>query len=195
LNWELAQLDTVLQAAADFSGLMQGAESGFRARMGRVPMQKTQGTIVDASGQGYGGLTLESGVVLAGDQYQWSNVQAEKWTIVHELAHWWDIQSWHTLSGGMVYAGFWQLRFGCQIPHVSVGLEVKEWWPQRKQPLNFLEDWADSVATYVYWQYAELVQPPKYISERRWNYVAQRMNPQSPQRYPLAWTSLNWSEP
>jgi hypothetical protein len=85
-------------------------------------------------------------------------------------------------------------RAECRL-YWRLDLEVREWQRRelgRPKPVNLLEDWAESVATYVYHEYAPSVPPeyygPKYMSQTRWNYVAQHMNPQYPKAYPWKWS-------
>jgi hypothetical protein len=60
------------------------------------------------------------------------------------------------------------------------------WLKGRKPPLNALEDWADSVATYVYPDHAESRgRVPRLVSPTRWNYVRQQMQVWVP--YPPHW--------
>ena len=59
----------------------------------------------------------------------------------------------------------------------------------KKRPnMNPGEDWADSVATYVYWEYAGRVS--WQISWSRWSYVGGKMDPgrwQDYHDYPEQW--------
>ncbi|NIN69968.1 MAG: hypothetical protein GTO63_35860 [Anaerolineae bacterium] len=62
-------------------------------------------------------------------------------------------------------------------------LEVRGWKKGRpKTGLNPREDWADSVAAYVYDDFAYRVR--REISRDRWHYVAEHMNPVNPKPYP-----------
>jgi len=195
-DWEALQPDIVRFAAGDVARLMQGGEAGFRARLAPVYLYRSE---EGSRPLGYRGLATPSSVTLSGLKSDWFPIQEMKWTIVHELAHWWDLNKWGELSREMVGGGMWGAvwpseRAECRL-YWGLDLEVREWQRRelgRPKPVNLLEDWAESVATYVYHEYAPSVPPeyygPKYMSESRWSYVAQHMNPQYPKAYPWKWS-------
>nr|NIN68633.1 hypothetical protein [Anaerolineae bacterium]NIN98757.1 hypothetical protein [Anaerolineae bacterium]NIQ81652.1 hypothetical protein [Anaerolineae bacterium] len=196
-DWEALQLDIVGFAAGDLAELMQGGQAGFKAKLAPVYLYRSE---EGSMPQGNRGLAVPFvGVFLHGVKSEWFPIQEMKWTIVHELAHWWDFNRWFELSRGMVVGGMWGAvwpseRAECRL-YWGLELEVREWQLSelgRPKPPNVLEDWAESVATYVYHEYAPHVLPkyygPKYMSESRWNYVAQHMNPQHPKTYPWKWS-------
>jgi hypothetical protein len=106
---------------------------------------------------------------------------------VHELAHVWDIHSFYRLSRGLKNATASRYgRFRWQLPIPFEYEPGGRWLEGRKPPLNALEDWADSVATYVYPIHAESRRPiPRLISPVRWNYVREQM--QVRVAYPQSW--------
>ncbi len=117
----------------------------------------------------------------------WGDPPEFRWQTVHELAHVWDIRSFFGLSRGLMRAtGSSYGRFRRQLP---IPFEYKaggQWLEGRKTPLNGLEDWADSVATYVYPDHAESRRPvPRVISPVRWDYVRGQM--QAREAYPPGW--------
>jgi RHS repeat-associated protein len=195
-DWEALQLDIVRFAAGDMARLMQGGEAGFKARLAPVYLYRSE---EGSRPLGYRGLATLGGVTLSGLKSDWFPIQEMKWTIVHELAHWWDLNRWGEMSRGMVVGGMWGAvwpseRAECRV-YWRLDLEVREWQLGKlgtPKPANLLEDWAESVATYVYHEYApnalSRYYGPKYMSESRWNYVAQLMNPQYPKTYPWEWS-------
>jgi len=194
-DWEALQLDIVRFAAGDVARLMQGGEAGFRARLAPVYLYRSE---EGSRPLGYRGLATPSSVTLSGLKSDWFPIQEMKWTIVHELAHWWDLNRWGELSRGMVVGGMWDAvwpseKAECGL-YWSLELVATEWQDEheRAQPLNTAEDWAESVATYVYDKYAPNVPGwffgPKYVSESRWSYVAQHMNSTNPKTYPWKWS-------
>jgi hypothetical protein len=77
-------------------------------------------------------------------------------------------------------------RFKWQFPVPFEYEPGGQWQKGRNPPLNALEDWADSVATYVYPDHAESSCPvPRLISPARWGYVQERMSVQL--AYPQHW--------
>jgi hypothetical protein len=141
-------------------------------------------------------------VAFAGDEGYWQDVPAQKWTVVHELAHVWDIKSGFRFSQGMIARGMWTYTEPgeCQVPARPVKLPdmlVQEWPAGRStQGLNPREDWAESVAAYVYPEHAGKPEVSKWISRSRWHYVAQEMNPGNPHRYlyPKEWHAITYLE-
>lgn len=180
----------MLNAAWDMASLMQGEKAGFRAKLAPVPLYRSrEGT----APWGQGGMTYFTHVTLSGVRGHWANEPGMKWVIVHELAHWWDQREGLRLSREMWSRGMWELA-QCELPRAEVGvrLRVSDWLSERPEPKNMREDWADSVAAYVYHDYAASIRPdyggPWLISPERWDYVGQHMNSQNPELYP--WSGL-----
>jgi len=189
--WRASQLKLVLEAAWDMASPMQGEKAGFKARLAPVPLYRSsEGT----RPWGMGGLTYRTHITLEGMRDDWANEPGMKWVIVHELAHWWDQNEDHRLSGEILARGMWRSDLAlCQVPREERGSAtptVRQWLRGREEPSDLREDWADSVTTYVYWRYAQALRPeaggPRLISRARWEYVAQQMNPHEPQDYPWA---------
>jgi len=172
--WELAELETVLQAVGDLAGVMGGAER-FRENLGGVRIARQQ---MRAGGR-------------ARAHRVWLNAGGfTKWTVVHELGHAWDA------------ANSWRLSRG--LEEFTGGRTVWEWrgWLPRRiykfggvppkgadQRFNRLEDFAESVTTYVYPGEAQVfIQqhfPPdrfpdfqyeNYYQTQRALYVAKQLN-------------------
>ena len=180
--WRGSELDLVLEAAGDMASLMQGEKAGFKARLALVPLYRSkEGT----TPWGQGGLTYRTHITLSGVRDHWATGPAMKWVIVHELAHWWDQKEGLRLSTEMWARGMWEL-VQCELPRAEAGVSVrvKKWLVGRERPANTREDWADSVTTYVYQEYADLVD--REISRSRWEYVAHNMNAYSQKGYPWA---------
>jgi RHS repeat-associated protein len=190
-DWELHHLELLEEAAGDFAGLMQGGEAGFRDRLAPVLMYRAaEGTMPLGWA---GGFTYLTHITLSGVRAHWLDEGHMKWIIVHELAHWWDQNGFYRLAREMLAEGMWGSDQAlCQVPREERGSATprpRHWLrARRKEPANLREDWADSVAAYVYWRFAERVSPrldgPWLISPSRWEYVARQMNPQDPQDYP-----------
>ena len=187
-DWTVQQLDLVLEAAGDFAFEMRGRESIFRARMGPVPMYKREGEFW-VFRERRGGWTNPRSVTLSGLYWHIDGGAWMKWTIVHELAHWWDIKNATQLSGGLLASGLWTNQLAeCEVPREERGSatpRVRQWRDARIERMNVLEDWADSVAAYVYEDYAD--QEDLEISRARWEYVAQQINPSDPKDFPFDW--------
>jgi RHS repeat-associated protein len=200
-NWHEDQLKLVYQAATDFAVHMQGYVADFRSKVGPVPLYKREGPLEIPFMGGVGGFTNLRSVTLPGTEYDWikDGGASMKGTIVHEMAHMWDLHTgWGGISREMA-SGFWAFEVaGCQVPaHIPVsGLPIVRDWQVRRerQWLNPAEDWADSVFAYVYPWYAH--QERAEISESRWYFVASRMNPGNPGRYeyPPGWRSIRFND-
>ena len=179
-RWSAEETGQLNEAIADLSSLMGGAER-FRRELRWVPIWRTQRrTRMAAMAAPILGVVFFAGA-------SWRDVAEFKWQTVHELAHVWDIFSFYRLSRGLILAtGGKRGRFRWQFP---VPFEYKpggQWLKGRNPPLNALEDWADSVATYVYPSHAESSHPvPRLISPARWEYVRQQMRVERP--YPAEW--------
>jgi RHS repeat-associated protein len=198
-NWRREQLELVKQAASDFAGKMEGAEAAFRAKVGPVPLYKREAELV-VFWRPRGGWSSFFSVTLPGVYWDHEGGAWMKATIVHELAHWWDYgwvfgRASGQLTGGMLQ--FWTSELAeCLIPHEerepAVPI-VREWREERRVGgLNPREDWANAVVAYVYPDYAE--QHDMEISEGRWYYVAELMNPGKLKRfpYPIEWRAISF---
>jgi len=179
-QWSQIEADALLQALEDLSRLM-GGPAALRSALGRVPIWRTERrTRMAAMAAPVLGVVFFAGA-------SWGDAAEFKWQTVHELAHVWDIRSCYRLSRGLKKAtGSSYGRFRWQSP---IPFEYKpggRWLEGRLPPLNALEDWADSVATYVYPGHAESPRGgSRLISPARWDYVRQQMQVQVP--YPPRW--------
>jgi hypothetical protein len=112
---------------------------------------------------------------------------------VHELAHVWDMRKGLQLSNGLMQATGSLYRVTCVLPPdpfrvIEEYTPGARWLKGRIPPANPLEDWADSVASYVYRHYAHLIPPPyrpARISPTRWSYARDHM--QVKLWYPIDW--------
>jgi len=179
-TWTAEETRHLHEAAEELSSMMGGSER-FRRELRWVPIWRTQRrTPMAAMAAPLLGVVFFAGA-------SWHDVAEFKWQTVHELAHVWDICSFYRLSTGLKRAtGSIYGRFRWQSP---IPFEYKpggQWLGGRRPPLNALEDWADSVATYVYPSHAESCRPiPRLISPARWNYVREQMQVHLP--YPSEW--------
>jgi RHS repeat-associated protein len=189
-DWTAHQLGLVLEAVGDFAFDMEGGQAAFRERMGPVRLYKRPGELT-AYLRLQAGLTTPWSITLSG--WYWDNKQAMKWVIVHEFAHWWDGRKGAQLSGQMWAGRLWKV-VSCDVPRgAAVRLAVREWPEDRPTDvLNPREDWADSVAAYVYPDYAGVPHRMKEISRSRWHYVAQQMNPGDAKPYPAKWDNIEF---
>jgi hypothetical protein len=181
-RWSAEETGHLQQAAEDLSFLMGGPER-FQRKLHRVPIWKTQRrTWMAAMAAPLLGVVFFRGA-------SWHDAPEFKWQTVHELAHVWDICSFYRLSIGLKRAtGSSYRRFRWQSPIPFEYRPGGEWLEGRKPPLNALEDWADSVATYVYPSHAKSAGGgPRLISPARWNYVREQMRVRLP--YPPKWIS------
>ena len=203
-DWTWSQLDLVERAAADFAFKMEGGMAGLRSKVAPVHLYKREDALVIPFVGRVGGFTGPTGsVTLPGTGWTDEGGAWMKGTIVHELAHVWDMHSgWGRLSSEMA-SGFWFRQVaGCQIGITARFGEprVRDWRRGRERPwLNPAEDWADSVVAYVYPEYVrgDPNNPRKgEISESRWYFVAQQMNPGNPDRfaYPEEWRSIKFPD-
>jgi len=174
-RWDGIEIDALRQAVDDLSWLM-GGSSAFRRELRWVRIWRTnRRTWMAAMAAPVLGVVYFRGA-------SWGDAAEFKWQTVHELAHAWDIHSCYRLSRGLKNAtGGRYGRFRWQSP---IPFEYKpggRWLKGRRPPLNALEDWADSVATYVYPEYAESAPGgPRLISPARWNYIRQQMQVRLP---------------
>jgi hypothetical protein len=179
-RWTAEEAEELHKAAEELSSLMGGSER-FRRELRRVPIWRTQRrTRMAAMAAPLLGVVFFEGA-------SWGDAPEFKWQTVHELAHVWDIHSFYRLSRGLKNAtGSSHGRFRWQSPVPFEYHPGGDWLEGRRPPLNALEDWADSVATYVYPSHAESSRPvPRLISPARWNYVREQMQVRLP--YPAEW--------
>jgi hypothetical protein len=179
-SWAEDELRQLLEAVEDLAGLL-GGPAPFRRRLGWVFLWRTSRRTSMAA------MAMPVIDVVYFRGASWGDPPEFKWQTVHELAHVWDIRSLYRLSRGLKRAiGSTYGRFRRQSP---IPFEYKpggQWLEGREPPLNALEDWADSVATYVYPEHAQSRHPvPKLISPVRWNYVRAQMQIQA--AYPPTW--------
>jgi RHS repeat-associated protein len=200
-NWSDEQLRLVNQAADDFAVHMQGYTTDFRSKVGPLPLYKREGALEIPFMGGVGGFTGLRSVTLPGTGWSDEGGAMMKGTIVHEMAHIWDLHAgWGAVSREMA-SGFWTAKLAeCQFPPYAVEAWhpiVSDWRPGReRQWLNPAEDWADSVVAYVYPAYVSGAGKKGEISESRWYFVASRMNPGNPERYeyPPQWRSIEFPD-
>ncbi|NIN65795.1 MAG: hypothetical protein GTO63_14095 [Anaerolineae bacterium] len=185
-RWALTELQLLLEAVQDLAMVMGGA-SRFQmeirgCRVSRLPYRSSAAAMA---------LPLVGVVYFSGAS--WGHAPEFKWQTVHELAHVWDIRKRFQLSRGLKQAtGSRYGKFKWQLPIPFEYEPGGRWLEGRKPPLNALEDWADSVATFVYADYAESLPPgpyggPRLISPARWDYVSRQMEVRPP--YPPGWIS------
>ncbi len=139
--WELTDLDTVLQAVGDFAAKAGGADAARNALEGV--------TIV----RGSGSFQLYSMIELSDSSFNQAGLRRElgpRIAVVHELSHYWD---WKT-------GGLWSRIKNSAGNKVSglVAFIGQESAPTAYGRTNTQEDWAESVAMYVYPQYAKIIQ-------------------------------------
>jgi len=179
-RWTAEETVRLHEAAEELSSLM-GGPGRFRRELRRVPIWRTRRRArMAAMAAPLVGLVFFEGA-------SWRDSPEFKWQTVHELAHVWDICSFYRLSRGLKRAtGGNYGRFRWQSPIPFEYEPGGQWLEGRRPPLNALEDWADSVATYVYPSHAESCRPiPRLISPARWNYVREQMAVRVP--YPPQW--------
>ncbi len=180
-SWPDDELRLLIQGVEDLAGLMGGAGK-FRRELGRVLMWRAPFRTSMAAMAA----PLVDVVYFKGAS--WGDPSEFLWQTVHELAHVWDIHSFYGLSRRLMGATGSRLgRLRWQLPIPFEYDPGESWLKGRKPPLNSLEDWADSVATYVYPDHAETARGgPRLISPVRWKYVRERMQIRMP--YPPQWT-------
>ena len=134
-SWELTELETVLKGVQDLAKLMGGAKQ-FRDNLGGVQiMRKAMGNTGEALAHKVWLRSIGSG----GFSGQWEGA----WTVVHELAHTWDAVSNRKFSKGLErYTGGKTTRQGYAYGGI----------PPKGADAGFTrgEDWAESVATFIY---------------------------------------------
>jgi hypothetical protein len=178
--WSESELRHILEATEDLATLM-GGPATFRRELrwvliSRVPWRTSMAAMA---------VTLLDVVYF--ESASWGDPPELKWQTVHELAHVWDMRKLLRFSGGLKRAtGSRYGRLRRQLPVPFEYHAEGDWLKGRKPPLNALEDWADSVATYVYPDYAESARGgPRLISPVRWEYVSDQMEVRLP--YPPEW--------
>jgi hypothetical protein len=181
-SWADEELAPLLSAIGDLARFL-GGPAPFRHKLGRVFLWRTARRTSMAAMA----MPLIDVVYFRGAS--WGDPPEFKWQTVHELAHVWDIRSLYRLSRGLKNeTGSRYGRFRWQSPIPFEYEPGGPWLEGRKPPLNSLEDWADSVATYVYPAHAESRRPvPRLISSARWNYVREQMQVHVP--YPPQWVA------
>ena len=133
--WTLDQLDTVLKSVQDFASAAGGTEAARKAIGGAIFVRTSDGQTMH---WGFGLITL------ADHTFNQSKLRAfygPRISIVHELAHYWDWRNnkvWqiHKLDGPL-----------------ARGLPQREDGPTAYGRTLLREEWAESVAGYVYPQY------------------------------------------
>jgi RHS repeat-associated protein len=201
-EWEPWQLDLIRKAAGDFAYRVEGGAAGVKARIASVAVFKAEGALKAGEMPARAYAAFGHTVVFSGNLEKWKDIPGQKWTVVHELAHVWDAKSGLRLSAGMVAVGKWRadVKIECSVPgkggRVLISdVTVGEWREGRHTThLNPREDWAEAVAAYVYPDYAGSKDMLKEISEPRWYYVAEKMNPSNPERhlYPDGWDEISF---
>jgi hypothetical protein len=181
-SWSEDEVQHLWEAVEDLVILVGGAER-FQREVRSVPIWRTQRRTRMAA------MALPIVGVVYFEGARWGDAAEFKWQTVHELAHVWDIRSLYGLSRGLKSAtgsiyGRWKWQSPIPFEYKPGG----RWLKGRPAPLNALEDWADSVAAYVYPQHAESAGGgPRLISPARWNYVRERMDVRRP--YPVEWVA------
>jgi hypothetical protein len=179
-SWAEDELRQLLGAVEDLTRFM-GGPAAFRRKLGWVFLWRTSRRTSMAA------MAMPVIDVVYFRGASWGDPPEFRWQTVHELSHVWDIRSFYRLSRGLVRAtGGSYGGFRRQLPIPFVYKAGGQWLEGRKPPLNGLEDWADSVATYVYPDHAGSRRPaPRLISPLRWDYVRQQM--QVRVSYPHSW--------
>jgi hypothetical protein len=169
-SWAEEELQQLRSATEDLARFL-GGPAAFRSRLGTVLVWRTSRRTPMAA------MAVPIVDVVYFRDASWGDPPEFKWQTVHELAHVWDIRSLLRLSRGLKHAaGSSYGTFRRQLPIPFEYEPGGQWLEGRKPPLNSLEDWADSVATYVYPDHAETRRPvPKLISPVRWDYVREQM--------------------
>jgi len=177
-SWQLAELETVLNGVSDFARLMGGAQQ-FRDNLGGVQFMRQA---MSAPGQATAHKVWLKSIGSGGFSGQWEGT----WTVVHELAHAWDaVNNWQFSKDLEDYTGGKTTR---RHGYNYGGI------PPKGADANFTreEDWAESVATFVYPRTAQAFiqtyypntpdfQYSNYYTLPRADFVAQQVN-MDPQR-------------
>jgi hypothetical protein len=168
--WAEDELNQLLEATGDLARFL-GGPARFRQALGRVFLWRVPfRTAMAAMAAPFLDVVYFQGA-------SWGNPPEFKWQTVHELAHVWDMHLFGRLSRGLKAAtGSRYGRFKWKSPFPFEYQAGGDWLPGRKPPPNALEDWADSVPSYVYREHAESRRPiPRLISPVRWEYVREHM--------------------
>ena len=179
-SWSENELRHILEATEDLATLM-GGPAAFRRELRWVLIWRVPWRTWMAA------MAVPLLDVVYFKSASWGDPPELKWQTVHELAHVWDIRSFYRLSSGLKNAsGSSYGRFRWQPPIPFEYDPGDGWLEGRKPPLNALEDWAESVATYVYPSHAQSCRPvPRLISPARWNFISEQM--QIRVGYPPSW--------
>lgn len=176
-GWPPDDLERVLKAVEDLATLM-GGSTRFQSELRRARICRLRRETRFAA------VALPAIGVMYFESAAWGSASELKWQTVHELAHVWDMRKLLRLSSGLKRAT--GSKYGRFTPQLPIPFEYEpggRWLKGRTLPPNALEDWADSVATYVYQSYA--VQRKRLISPIRWKYVGKHMQVKS--AYPAQW--------
>ncbi len=180
-EWSQLEIGLILAAVDDLATFM-GGPTTFQGEIRGVGFSRLGWQTR------YAAVTLPLVDVVYFETAPWGNPSLLKWDTVHELAHVWDMRKGLQLSSGLMQATGSKYRVTCVLPpqrfQVIEEYEPRgKWLEGRTVPSNPLEDWADSVPTYVYESYAYLHQ--RMISPIRWDFVRQHMQIKLP--YPAHW--------
>ncbi|NIN64369.1 MAG: hypothetical protein GTO63_06645 [Anaerolineae bacterium] len=184
-EWTVFELGDVAAGVDDLATFMGGAAS-FQGEMQRgVWISRLAWRIQ------YAAVALPIVDVVFFESSALRNPSVLKWDTVHELAHVWDMRTGLQLSNGLMQATGSIYRVTCVLSPERFRIIEKyepggRWRRGRPYPINALEDWADSVATYVYRDYADV--QDWEISPVRWHYVRKHM--QIKIAYPSRWIQL-----
>ena len=141
-GWELADLKTVQNAVSDFAAKAGGTLVAHTV-LGGVTIRR-----------GSNSFQLRSGIELTDSTFNQAGVRKEfgpKIAVVHELAHYWDWKTGSFWSKMMNTPG--ALVNGITAP-VGIGNESA---PTLYGQTNEQEDWAETVAMYVYPEYQQIL--------------------------------------
>ena len=176
-RWARIDLQHVLEAVEDLTTVM-GGSTRFQSEIRRVGISRLPRETR------YAAVALPAIGVVYFETAGCGSASELKWQTVHELAHVWDMRRLFRLSNGLKRAT--RSKYGRFTPQLPIPFEYEpggRWLKGRTVPLNALEDWADSVATYVYESYAG--QRHRMISPVRWKYVGKHVQARLP--YPGQW--------
>jgi hypothetical protein len=150
-NWQLGDLEAVHTAVKDFASAAGGADAARQA-LGGLTIKRTHGGV---TGHLRGSITLSDYVF---DQGGFRDTLGTRIAIVHELAHYWD---WHT-------GNLWTRtnnQPGAIVRSMSNAIQNEPgptWWARTS---GIGEDWAESVAMYVYQDYANILRAENDLRE------------------------------
>ncbi len=135
-SWRLAELETVLKGVQDLAQLMGRAEQ-FRNNLGGVRIMRQ--AMKNTPGRAMTHKVWLRSIGSGGFSGQWEGV----WTVVHELAHAWDaVNDWQLSKELGEYTGGRTTRRGYN--HGGIPPKGADDHFTRK------EDWAESVAAFIY---------------------------------------------